>query len=74
MKLEADAARLDKYAEYTAEQLATMLPPDQVDGIVKLRKLKMQENMNLDQIKAMNSGATGEKTVSSNDGSDDKEK
>ena len=62
MKLEADAARLDQYAKYTPEQLATMLPPEQVEQILNVRKLQMQEktlamqaNMTPEQILAINS-------------------
>jgi len=61
VKLEADAARLEQYAQYSAEQLATMLPPDQVEQILKVRQLKMQEkamemhkDMTPEQILAMN--------------------
>jgi len=61
MKRENDAARLADYAKYTPEQLATMLPPEQVEQILKVRQVEMQEkamemhkDMTPEQILAMN--------------------
>lgn len=62
MKLAADAERLDTYSKYNSEQLATMLPPEQVEQILKVRQIKMQEkilemqaDMTPEQILAINS-------------------
>ena len=65
--VDIDRAKLETYSQYSMEQLAAMLPADQVEQIAKARQLQMQEkmlelqaNMTPEQILAMNAANSPE--------------